>query len=131
MPDSIRAAACASNRSHRRRHGDAARASSGSATAEPELGLDLTRVARLAPISGARIGDRAVLEANFRLQTELNFLEFVQRLAVRANERQVGREIIAKFGRPFELGYDMAVALEKTRELLVDMLRQSTRRPAA
>ena len=78
----------------------------------PELGLDLARVARL----GSRrarldIGNRAVLEANLRLQAELDFLDFVQGLPVRAKEDQVGREIIAELGGPFQLGHDLAVAL--------------------
>ena len=98
------------------------RASSGSTTDRPELGLELARVARLGTHERARIGDRAVLEPKLRLQAKLDLLELVQRLAVRAEESEVGREIVAELGGPFELGHDLAVALEKPRELLVDVL---------
>ena len=67
----------------------------------------------LAPTSGLDIGNRTVLETNLRPKPKLNFLVFVQELTVRRDERQVGREIIAKLGGPFQFGNDLAVALKE------------------
>ena len=94
----------------------------GSTTAVPSLASTSRVSPGLAPTSALAVGDRTVLEANLRLQAELDLLEFVQGLPVRADERQVRREIIAELGGPFQLGHDLAVAFEEARELLVDML---------
>ena len=83
----------------------------GSSTAEPSLASTSRVSPGLAPTSlRCDVGDRAVLEPKLRLQAELTSLTSFDRPPVGANEDQVGREVIADLGSPFQLGHDLAVA---------------------
>ncbi len=56
------------------------------------------------------------------LKAELGLLELVERVAVRAEEGQVGREIITELGVALELGNDRATSFEELVQVVVDIL---------
>ena len=52
----------------------------------------------------AHVRDAAVLEAELRLEPELDLLDLVQRTAIGPEEDQVGRDVIADLGGPPSFG---------------------------
>ena len=81
-----------------------------------QLGLDLARLARLGSHErGSMSGIVPSWNRSSGWRRNWTSLTSFKRLPVRADERQVGREIIAELGGPFELGHDLPVALEESR----------------
>ena len=104
----------------------------GSADGGAELRLDLPRLARLDSLE--RRADRRdvpVLEPQLGLEPELDLLDLVEDARRRADERQVGRQVVADPRRPFELGDDLGVPLQEPRELGLDVRLADRLAPAA
>ena len=102
------------------RHGRAPQR--GLARRGSQLGLRPTHLARPGAHQGlAQLGHRAVAEPQLRLEAELDLLDLVEHAAVRAEEHQVGRDVVAQLRGPLELGHDLAVPLEVLAEIGLDI----------
>ena len=82
-------------------------------------GIGLAAFARLgAEQGGPHVRNAPILEPQFGLEPELDFLDLVERLAV-AMEPEVGRHVVADLGPPLQLGDELGVPLQEPRELVV------------
>ena len=72
------------------------------------------------PQSRRDVRHRAVLEPQFGLKTELDFLGFVQCLAF-VVEAEVGRDEIADLGSAFKLGHHLRIAFKEPDQLALDV----------